>query len=98
MQLDQDEEGPVHGTLDAELEVQRTIKRAELTAFLCLLQKVVGPIKVRVDNKGIIDEGCGEEKENASTRKLAMLTCGSRFLGTIVPFCLTRYCAGSGAR
>ena len=26
----------MYGTLDAELEVQRTIKRAELTAFLSL--------------------------------------------------------------
>ena len=34
----------------AEFEVQRTIKRAELTAFSCLL-KVIGPIKVYVDNK-----------------------------------------------
>ena len=41
--------------MDAELEVQRTIKRAEVTAFLCLLKKVVGPIKVHVDNEGIID-------------------------------------------
>ena len=41
-QLDYDEEfGPLHGmygSMDAELEVQRTIKRAELTAFLCLLK------------------------------------------------------------
>ena len=35
--------------------VQRTINRAELTAFLCLPRKVIGPIKVHVDNKGIID-------------------------------------------
>ena len=58
MQLDHDEErGPMHGmygTLDAELEVQRTIKRAELTAFLCLPRKAVGPTMVHVDNKGII--------------------------------------------
>ena len=33
---------------------QRTIKRAELTAFLCLLRKVCGPIKVHLDIKGII--------------------------------------------
>ena len=49
---------PLHGmcgSLDAEYEVQRTIKRAELTAFLCLLRKVSGTIKVHVDNKGIID-------------------------------------------
>ena len=41
--------------MEAEYEVQRTIKRVELTAFLCLLRKVCGPIKVHVDNKGIID-------------------------------------------
>ena len=57
------------------MEVQRTIKRAELTAFLCFLKNVIGPIKVHVDNEGIID-GYGEEKENASVRKLAMLICG----------------------
>ena len=50
--------GPLHGmygSVEAELEVERTIKRAELTAFLCLLRKVSGPIKDHVDNKGIID-------------------------------------------
>ena len=55
VQLDYDEElGPLHGmygSLEAEVEVQRTIKRAELTAFFCLLTKVIGPIKVHVDNK-----------------------------------------------
>ena len=44
-----------YGTLDAELEVQRTIKRAEQTAFLCLLRKACGPTVVHVDNKGIIN-------------------------------------------
>ena len=46
--------GPVHGmygTLDAELEVQRTIKRAEVTALLCLLTAIIG----HGDNKGIIN-------------------------------------------
>ena len=59
VQLNYDEEvGPLHGmydSMEAELEVQRTIKRAELTAFLCFLKKSDGPIKVHVDNKGIID-------------------------------------------
>ena len=58
VQLDHDEEmGPMHGmygTLEAGLEVQRSVKRAELTAFLCLLRKVIGPTMVHVDNKGII--------------------------------------------
>ena len=48
--------GPLHGmygSMEAEFEVQCTIKRAELTAFLCLLKKVIGPIMVHVDNKGI---------------------------------------------
>ena len=59
VQLDHTEEMvPMHGmygTLDAELEVQRAIKRAELTAFLCLFRKAIGPTMVNVDNKGIID-------------------------------------------
>ena len=60
VQLDDDEKmDPLHGMygpVEAEFGVQRTIKRAELTAFLCLLKKkVIGPIKVHVDNKGIID-------------------------------------------
>ena len=53
------EMGPLHwmfGSMEAELEVQRTIKRAELTAFLCLLRKVIGPIKVHVDNDGLRKE------------------------------------------
>ena len=41
--------------LQAEFEDQRTIKRAELTAFLCILNRVIGPIKVYVDNKRIND-------------------------------------------
>ena len=57
VQLHCDEElGLLHGmycSMEAEFEVQRTIKRAELTAFLCLLKKVIiGPIKVHVDNRG----------------------------------------------
>ena len=42
------------GTLDAGLDLQRTIKRAELTAFLCFRRKC--PTTAHVDNKGIIDE------------------------------------------
>ena len=45
----------MHGSLDAALEVQRTIKGTELTAFPCLLKQVIGPIKVHVDNKGFED-------------------------------------------
>ena len=59
VQLDHAEEmEPLHGmcgSMEAGLEVQHTIKRAELTAFLCLLKKVIGPIKVHVDNKGITE-------------------------------------------
>ena len=42
VQLDYEELGPLRwmcGSMDAELEFQRTIKRAELTAFLCVLKK-----------------------------------------------------------
>ena len=59
VQLDHDEEmEPMHGmrgTLDAELEVQRAVKRALLTAFWCLFRKAIGRMLVHVDNKGIID-------------------------------------------
>ena len=67
VQLDYDEEmGTLHGmygSMEAECEVQRTIKSAELTAFLCLLRKVCGPIKIHVDNKGIIDRLRKGDKE-----------------------------------
>ena len=49
--------------MEAEFEVQRTIKRAELTAFFCLLRKERGPIKIHVDKKGIIDWIRRPEKE-----------------------------------
>ena len=59
VQLDYDEEmGPLlgmYGSVEAEFEVLRTIKRAELTAFLCLLKRVNGPVRVLVDNNGNID-------------------------------------------
>ena len=59
VQLDYDEElGPlrgIHGSMDAEFEVHRTVKRAGLTAFICILKDVIRPIKVHVDNKGMID-------------------------------------------
>ena len=34
---------------------KRTIKMTKLTTFLCLLKKVIGPIKLQDDNKGITD-------------------------------------------
>ena len=65
--MDYDEEmGALHGmygSIEAEFEVQRTIKMAELTAFLRLFRKVCGPIKIHVDNKGIIDGSRRGEKE-----------------------------------
>ena len=67
VQLDYNEEmGPLYGTygsMEEEYEGQRTIKRAELTAFLRFLKKVIGPIKVHVDSKGIIDGLRTGEKE-----------------------------------
>ena len=50
MQLDHDEEmGPMDGiyrTLNAELEVQRTTGRAELTDFVCLFRKAISSTNV----------------------------------------------------
>ena len=51
-------EGPLfgrHGTLQADLDVQRTIKAAVLIAFLSLLRRVTGPTTAHVDNNGIMD-------------------------------------------
>ena len=43
------------GPVEAEVEVQRTLKRAELRAFSCFLKRVIGSVRVHVDNKGVID-------------------------------------------
>ena len=51
----------MYGTLDAELEVQRTIKGAELTASLSSLGKANGPTMVHANSTGMLT-GCGEEK------------------------------------
>ena len=60
VQVDHDNDG-MYGTL----QVQRNIKRAELTAFLCFLGKANGPTMVHVGNKGIIDGlWTGELQEN----------------------------------
>ena len=45
VQLDHEEMLGMFGSVEAEFEVQRTIniKRAELKAFLCLLERAIGP-------------------------------------------------------
>ena len=65
VQLDYHEEmGPLDGVYGSNgYEVRSTMKRAELTAFLCLLKKVIGPIKVHVVNQGKIDRSRKGEKE-----------------------------------
>ena len=59
VQLDHDEKMvPMHGmygTLEADLEAMRTTKRPDLTAFFCLLRRIIGPTTAHVDNKGILD-------------------------------------------
>ena len=92
VQLDHEELVPMHarhGTLDAELEVQRTIKRAELTAFWCLFWKAIGPTTAHSDNKGIID-GLWP---NIEGRRLLYLG-----LGRIVQSSLGRHTGGSRTR
>ena len=69
----------LYGTLDAEFEVQRTTKRAELTAFLCLLRRTVGRSTAHVENKGII-HGLWEETGSASVQ----LSLGRRHGETLV--------------
>ena len=61
VQLDYDEEvGPCHGmygSMEAEVEGRRIIKRAEADGpfYVCFLKRVIGPTKVHVDNKRIMD-------------------------------------------
>ena len=69
--LDHDEERGMNDTVDTDLEVQHTIKRAALTAFFRLLRRILGPTTVHVD-KGIIDglwreemKFTGQEAEDA---------------------------------
>ena len=52
----------IDGTSDAECDVQRNIKRAELTAILCLLTRMVGPTSAHVAYRGIISTGAVEKK------------------------------------
>ena len=79
VQLEYDEEmGPLHGmygSVEAEFEVQRTIKRAELTAFLYFLKKVIDPSRCMSITKELL-MGYGEEKETASSREREMQICG----------------------
>ena len=44
----------MYGTLDAELEIQRTFKMAGLKAFLCLLKRIIVRTTAHVDNKAIV--------------------------------------------
>ena len=57
---DRDEEiEPMYGmcgSLDAEFEEQRTIKRAELTAFFSLLTRIVGPTTARQWRQEVKDQ------------------------------------------
>ena len=56
--------------------MQRTVKRAELTASLSLLRNTIGPTLVHVNNRGIID-GLWKGETNYSQRAKDA-TCGSR--------------------
>ena len=70
--------------METELEVQRTFKRAELTAFLCLLKKVTGPVKVHVDNKGIVDGLWKGERTCIDPKVCDADFCGQK-MGRIAP-------------
>ena len=64
----------MYGTVDAELEVQRTIKRLSCRPSCVFSRKLLGPTKVHVDNKGIIDGlWRGESKCNNPKAKSADL-------------------------
>ena len=57
VQLDHDwDMRPMHGmdgTLDAEFEVQRTVKRAGLTFFLSLFGRISGPLRLMLTTRNL---------------------------------------------
>ena len=69
----------MYGSMDVEFEVQRTIKRAHRTAFLCHLKKSDWTHQGCKSTSKELQVGCGEDKGNASTPEQAILTCGSKF-------------------
>ena len=54
------------------------MKRAELTAFSCLLKRVIGPVRVHVDNNGVIDGQRRWLGVNASSQEREMPISGSK--------------------
>ena len=96
VQLDYSDEelGPLHrmyGSMEVELEVQRIIKRAEVTAFLCLLKKVIGAITVHVDKA--MER---RKKMQKSESRRCRFVDGD--LGRTAQSCSRRYCGGSGTK
>ena len=82
--LDHDEEmGPMHRWTErwTQLEVQRTIKGAELTCSSSLLKKAIRPSMVHVDNRKIvleIDERIRPEKmDNVLLQKPVLIDFSS---------------------
>ena len=47
----------MYGSVEAEFEVQRTMRRAEPTAFLYLLNRVIGLVTVYVEKELLMDYG-----------------------------------------
>ena len=66
----------MYGTMDAELEMQRTIKRAELTTFSCLLRKAIGPAMVKMWTTKESLMVWGELKCGALAQERRTPTCG----------------------
>ena len=62
----------MYGAFDAEFEVHRTIKRADLTAFLRLFRRTGSPPQLVWTTKGS-SMGFGEEKRNALDQMPKML-------------------------
>ena len=78
VQLDCDDEvGLLHGmcgSMGAEFQVQRTIKRAELTAFTCLLRKVDPSRSMWTTREQLM--GYEKVKKRVSSQEQEMQMCG----------------------
>ena len=82
VQLDCDEGmGPwrgMYGSVETELEVQRTIKGTELTAFLCILKRVIGQSGSMLTTRELSMD-YEQEKASVQSQEREMLIYGYKF-------------------
>ena len=101
VQVDYDkEEEPVYaisGTMRAELEVQSTIKRAELWAFTMTLASLIGPSTIHTDKMGTID-GLWRGRRRMHLSEAEGCGCMDRHVGVADGVCREEWGSGCETR